>query len=134
MKATMEYLENFKPDIMEVTGLAPAEVYFALYQNAMKTEFTPRGATPAALLRFLHADSPLTLKEVQEEITGGVSGDTFFPDYFRGVPMKIMWFDVEDRSFIARSDLYDRDHGEGSCHQTIVRLFETKNKTGGKDG
>lgn len=89
---------------MNITGLNPAKVLAALYNNAKVQG-----------LGFLQADrNVMTTEEAQKYLDE--SEDKYF-DYLKGRVMKIA---IKGDELNTR--LYNRDNGEGSAERIIARL------------
>jgi hypothetical protein len=101
---------------IDVTDLDPAALMAGLHNNTV----TPN--TWACGLHALHRN--ITAEEAREELGNSqVDGVPFFPDYVFGRPIKaFLKKGDDDRVYLVRTDLYDRDAGEGKALKVVQQV------------
>ena len=110
-------------DQINVTGIDLWELLAALH-NASRA--------PSTVVCMAQARGPVTAAEAREESQAGVredyqmqNGVPFWADYLFGRPIKA-FLKLEDASgeglLLARTDLYDRDVGEGAAQKVVDAL------------
>lgn len=90
---------------MDITGMNKAKVLVALYNRAQ-----PQG------MGFLHFTPETMTEEKAQSLLD--AGHTYF-DYLEGRVMK-----VDLSKDILRTDLYNRDNGEGAAEAAIAAIAE----------
>ena len=113
--------------LLDITGLDPVDVFLALYRGA----------------RVLVDDGVVSREDAYRDIISDeehrLFARVFFPDSWRGRSLKIMFVHPgmyttlagEYRSgypeqYLFRTDLYDRENGEGKCKEIIEELYKEK--------
>ena len=105
---------------LDVTGTDPWELLAALH-NASRV--------PQTLVCMVQARGNITADEARDEAQSGVRDDyqmsngvPFWPDYLFGRMIKSFLMRRGDSVFLCRTDLYDRDVGDGAAQRVVNSL------------
>tara|TARA_Y100000034_G_scaffold112502_1_gene146551 strand:+ start:140 stop:487 length:348 start_codon:yes stop_codon:yes gene_type:complete len=110
--------EQYKID---VTGIDPWQLLAALHNNSRPS--------PIAVC-LVQARGDITPKEAKDEVLEGIreeyrtkpDGVPFWPDYLFGRPIKTYLARRDEKVVLLRTDLYDRDIGEGATARVVAQL------------
>ena len=110
---------------IDVTGLCPVHIFRALYEGSQR--FTSAAQSPGFLMQLAYAGEPLSDDQIKKTIQGADDWSAqrygaYFPDYYRGVPIKVNYRSDDTTQWLENGWLYDRDHGSGRCQQVIADL------------
>lgn len=105
---------------INVTGIDPWELLAALH-NASRV--------PPTMVCMVQAKGNITAEEAREKSQAGVredyqveNGVPFWPDYLFGRMIKSFLRRKGGAVFLARTDLYDRDVGDGAAQRVVDSL------------
>ena len=94
--------------LIDVTGISKASILKELHNRTIIPE------TMVCIAQAVLGD----ISE-QEASEGVMDASPFFPDYYKGRPIKAFLKESEGRTYLCRADLYDRDAGEGKTAEAL---------------
>jgi hypothetical protein len=120
----MNFHQNF-PHRIDVTDIDPWQLLAALHNASRPSK------TSACFAHSLRAPGNIiTADQAKEEAQDTVreeyrliDGVPFWPDYLYGRPIKSMLRPHDNRIYLVRTDMYDRDIGEGAASRVVHSLL-----------